>query len=163
MSEFFRGATLLAATLTTGLMAGLFYSWSISVMPGLARTDDRTYLAALQGMNRAILNGWFALCFAGAAILAVIAAILVAGDGRVLPWVIAGLVLYVLVLVITFTLHVPLNNQLDRSGSPDQLAALADLRRRFETTWVRWNVVRALVNTAAFGCLAWALVQFGRG
>lgn len=34
---------------------------------------------------------------------------------------------------------------------------------RFETMWVRWNLARAVVSTAAFGCLAWALALYGQG
>ena len=37
------------------------------------------------------------------------------------------------------------------------------VRERFEATGVRWNLVRAVVSTAAFGCLAWALALYGQG
>lgn len=37
------------------------------------------------------------------------------------------------------------------------------VRERFEATWVRWNLVRAVVSTAAFGCPAWALALYGQG
>lgn len=37
------------------------------------------------------------------------------------------------------------------------------VRERFEVTWVRWNLVRAVVSTAAFGCPAWALALYGQG
>ena len=37
------------------------------------------------------------------------------------------------------------------------------VRERFdETKWVRWNLVRAVATTVAFGCLTWALVLHGR-
>jgi uncharacterized membrane protein len=43
------------------------------------------------------------------------------------------------------------------------VADLAAVRDQFnETKWVRWNVVRAVASTAAFGSLAWALVLHGR-
>ena len=59
-------ATLVAATITNGLMAGLFAAYSYAVMPGLGRTDDRTFVEAMQQTNAAILNGWFGICFGGA-------------------------------------------------------------------------------------------------
>ncbi|MDT7600077.1 MAG: hypothetical protein QOK26_2154, partial [Pseudonocardiales bacterium] len=34
----------MAATVTTGLMAGMFFAFSFSVMPGMARADDRTFV-----------------------------------------------------------------------------------------------------------------------
>ena len=39
-----------------GLIAGLFYAWACSVMPGLARTTDRTFVEAMHHMNQAIIN-----------------------------------------------------------------------------------------------------------
>jgi uncharacterized membrane protein len=56
MLELFRSGTLAAATLTTGLMAGLYYAYAYSVMLGLSRTDDRTFVSAMQQINVAILN-----------------------------------------------------------------------------------------------------------
>ena len=66
MVDSLRMLSLLAATLATGLMAGLYFAFSCAVMPGLARTDDRTFVAAMQWINVRILNGWFALAFGGA-------------------------------------------------------------------------------------------------
>lgn len=162
--DLFRGVSLVAATITMGLAAGLFYAYSISVMPGLARTADRSFVEAMQRINVAILNGWFAIVFAGALVWTVLAALLQLGaDGRaVLLWTVAALVLYGTVLVITFAVNVPLNNELNDAGAPDRIVDLAAVRERFEATWVRWNVVRTLAATAAFGCLTWALVLHGR-
>ncbi len=164
MVELLRGVSLVAATITMGLAAGLFYTFSISVMPGLGRTSDRSFINAMQRINVAILNGWFALAFAGALVCTVLAALLQLGaDGReVLWWTVAALVLYGTVLAITFVVNVPLNNQLDAAGAPDRIADPAAVRERFEATWVRWNVVRTVAATAAFGCLTWALVLYGR-
>jgi uncharacterized membrane protein len=164
MSGPFRTAVLVGATITTGLAAGLFYAYACSVLLGLGRADDRTFVVAMQRINVAILNGWFALGFGGALLLTALAAVLhLGGTGRsVLPWIAAALVLYVAVVVITMGIHVPLNNALDAAGEPDRIADLAAVRRRFESTWVPWNVVRAAASTAAFGCLTWALVLHGR-
>ena len=159
------GAALVAATIAMGLASGLFYTFACSVMIGLGQTGDRTFVEAMQRINVAILNIWFAASFGGALVLTAIATALTLGvDGRPgLAWIAAALILYVGVLVITFSINVPLNNQLDAAGEPDRIVDLAALRQRFESTWVRWNIVRALVSTAAFGCLTWALVLHGRG
>jgi uncharacterized membrane protein len=164
MLDLFRGASLIAATLTMGLVAGLFYAYSISVMPGLGRAADRSFVDAMQRINVAILNGWFALGFGGALVFTALAALLQIGaDGRaVLLWTVAALVLYGTVLAVTFALNVPLNDRLEAAGPVDRIADLAAVRERFEGAWVRWNVVRTLASTAAFGCLTWALVLYGR-
>jgi uncharacterized membrane protein len=151
-------AALVAATITNGLMAGLFAAYSYAVMPGLGRTGDRTFVEAMQQTNAAILNGWFGACFAGSAVFAAAAVLLHLGRPG-LPWIVAGLVLYVAVLVITFRVNVPLNDRLAAVGNPAADAAVA--RAAFEDVWVRWNLVRAVCSTAAFGCLVGALATKG--
>jgi uncharacterized membrane protein len=158
--ETARTLVLIAATLATGLIAGLMYAFSIAMMPGLARTDDRTYVGVMQQLNKAILNGWFALSFGGAPLLTAAATVLHlgGGQGEVLPWAAASFALCVAMLVITFGINVPLNKGLDASGDP--AAANADpaaVRARFEARWLRWNHIRTLACIAALGCLARAL------
>ncbi len=164
MTDLARGATLVTATITTGLIAGLFYAYAISVMLGLNRTDDRTFVGAMRSINVAILNGWFLIAFLGAPVLIALAAVLHlrAGAGAALFWIVAALVLYTVVLLVTFAVNVPLNDQLEAAGGPGRVMDLATVRERFEARWVRWNVVRAVASTAAFGCLTWALVLFGQ-
>jgi uncharacterized membrane protein len=53
--DLFRSAALVAATVTAGLVAGLFYSYACSVMPGLGRTDDQTFIRSMQSINVAIV------------------------------------------------------------------------------------------------------------
>ncbi|GAA2743895.1 MULTISPECIES: DUF1772 domain-containing protein [Kitasatospora] len=159
-----RIAVLIAATLATGLSAGLFYSYACSVMPGLARADDRSFVEVMQRINVAILNGWFMLVFLGALLLILLAGALQLGGGSraVLLWTVAAAVCYLAMLAITGAVNVPLNNRLAAAGSPDSGADLAAVRAAFEATWVRWNVVRALTSTAAFACLTGALVLAAR-
>lgn len=155
---------LIAATVTSGLMAGLFAAFAYAVMPGLRGAGDRVFVDAMQRINTAIVNGWFLVSFLGALVFAGLSAVLAwGGAGRpALPWIIGGLALYLVVLIVTVTVNIPLNDQLARAGEPDHLADPAAIRERFESTWVTWNVVRALANTAAFGCLTWALIVYGR-
>ena len=56
-------ALLFAATVTTGLVAGLLFSYAGSVMPALARVDDRTFVESCGASTSAILNGWFLVPF----------------------------------------------------------------------------------------------------
>ncbi|MBO2448929.1 DUF1772 domain-containing protein [Actinomadura barringtoniae] len=162
--SWFQTASLIAATLTTGLMAGLFAAFSYAVMPGLSRADDRSFIQSMQGINVAIINGWFMLCFMGAIAFAGLAAVLhFRGDGRpALPWIIAGLVLYLVMFIITSAVNVPLNNQLVAAGDVSKISDLAAVRAQFEAKWVTWNIVRTIASTGAFGCFIWALIQHGR-
>lgn len=158
MLTLVRSATLVAATLTTGMVAGLFYSYTCSVMPGLRRSDDHTLVTAMRAINVAILNGWFALSFGGALLFTVMTAALhVPGGDAALAWIVAGLVGYVATLGITGRVSVPLNHRLDAAPSATE-AEKAAARIGFEARWNRWNLVRTLTSTAAFGCLTIALL-----
>lgn len=159
-----RGATLVAATMTMGLVTGLFYAYACSVMIGLRRTDDRTFIDVMQRINVAIQNGWFALSFIGAFVFTSLAAVLHlrGGERSTLLPVSAALVFYLVALVITFRVNIPLNNELDKAGQPDRIIDPGVVRERFETAWVRWNIARAVLCTGAFGCLCWALILNGR-
>ncbi|MFE6054868.1 DUF1772 domain-containing protein [Kitasatospora sp. NPDC056446] len=154
----------MAATVTCGLTAGLFYAYACSVMPALARVEDRTFIEVMQRVNTAILNGWFVLGFVGA-LLATAAAVALhlPSDGHdVLPATIAALVLYVAMIGVTRSVNIPLNDELASAGTPQRIADPAAVRGRFEARWVRFNVLRALLSTGALGCLAWALVLNGQ-
>jgi uncharacterized membrane protein len=161
-----QSVALIAATMTMGSMAGVFALYAHTVMPGLGRTDDRTFVGAFQAMDRAILNVWFmAGAFLGALLFTAMAtALLLAADGNgVLPWVFSALALYLVVVVITMAVNVPLNNALKAAGEPDEITDLGAVRQRFdEARWSRWNLARTVLCTTAFGLLTWALVEFGR-
>lgn len=144
------------ATVTSGLSAGLFYSYFFSVMPGLGVTDDRTFVSGMQAINVKIINGWFAVVFAGAPLLTVVSAFVVSGAAR--RWIIVAAILWALTIVITMAANVPLNNALMAAGEADRIADLGEVRRQFEAAWVRWNTLRTVTSVAAFGCMVWALV-----
>ncbi len=59
-------------------------------------------------------------------------------------------------------INVPLNNDLAEAGDPSRITDLAGVRDAFEDKWVAWHIVRTVVSTAAFGCLAYALLLHGR-
>src|SRR5215218_8178404 len=107
MSDVLREVVLIAATLSMGLMAGVFGIYSNAIMPGLRRTDDRTFMAT----------------FLGALALTALAALLhLTGEGRpLLPWIVAEFVLYLLVFVITIRINVPRNNEIKAAGDVDRL------------------------------------------
>ena len=73
---------IVLAVLTSALQAGTYYAWASGVMPGLARTDDRTFVHTMQQMNVAIVNPVFLASFLGAPVLAVVAVFLADGDAR---------------------------------------------------------------------------------
>jgi uncharacterized membrane protein len=156
---------LCAAMVATALMAGLCYSYAISVMPGLARADDRTFVTVMQSINEVIQNAAFASASIGAFVFTGVAAILQwrLGRRRAARWIVASLILYVVALAITMGVNVPLNDQLASAGDPSKILDLAAVRGNFEGLWVAANVARTVACTLALVCLGQALSLHGRG
>ncbi|CAM3150169.1 DUF1772 domain-containing protein [Stackebrandtia soli] len=146
--------SLVAATVTVGLVAGVFFGFAVAVMPGLGRTDDATFVTAMRAINEAILNRWFLGCFVGAVPLAVIAVVTrFPGPPAALVWTIVGLVAYLITFGITMGVNVPLNNRLKDSSEADSLA-----RAAFEPRWNRFHAIRTVSVVAATVALCVALI-----
>src|SRR5215203_4936585 len=61
-----RTLTLGLATLATGLVAGVFYAYAVSVNLGLAAQPDASYVVTMQAINARIQNPMFYASFFGA-------------------------------------------------------------------------------------------------
>jgi uncharacterized membrane protein len=151
---------LVASTIATGLMAGFFYAYACSVMVGLGRTDDPTFITSMQWINATVRNAAFAPAFFGALLLPVLASVVAlwqrAGGAR---WVVAAASCYATAFLITLVLNVPLNEQLALAGPVERLADPSGVRVAFEAPWVRWNLLRTVASTAALAALAVALLR----
>ena len=149
-----RTVVFVLASVLAGLFAGFFWTYTISIPAGLGALDDVGYVAAFQSINATIRNAGFGLVFFGAVpIIGVLLALdLRAGHRRAARYVAAALALVLGVVVVTFAVHVPLNETLAVASPDDATAA----REAFETAWNRWNLVRTVLSTASVGCLALA-------
>ena len=158
--EDVQAAVLAAATITMGLVAGVFVLYAHTIMPGLAKTDDRTFVCAFQAIDRAIINGWFMACFFAAPVLTAITALLfITYAGFVL---IAGaFLLYAVTFAVTIGINVPRNDAIKAAGDPDKIDVAAVRAAFGEESWVQWNRLRVSTTTGAFGLLCWALLVHG--
>jgi uncharacterized membrane protein len=151
------------SALGSGLMAGLFFAFSASVMAALGRLPPACGISAMQSVNVAILNPLFFAAFFGTAVASVLLAI-VALVGWTEPgafWLLAGAVLYLGGnLLVTFVWNVPLNNAL-AVAAPDSAAGAA-LWNRYLSTWTAWNHVRTIACLAAAASLIVALCYQAR-
>jgi uncharacterized membrane protein len=130
-----RTLTLAGATLTTGLIAGVFYAYAVSVNLGLAAQPDASYVATMNAINDRIENPVFFLSFFGA-VLFLLAALAVH-----LPkprssrfWLIAlASALYVGGgFLLTVIVNVPLNEELARGADAAAGEREGSLRRPVE-------------------------------
>ena len=161
-STFLRLTTLLGAVLTMGMAAGAFALYAHTVMPGLRRTGDRTFVAAFQQMDRAIINPWFMIFgFGGALVLTAVTAVANRGTPA-FPWIAVALGLYLAAVIVTAAVNVPLNDAIKAAGDPAHVD-VAQVRAQFgEARWAAWNLLRVATSVPAFGLLSWALVLAGR-
>ncbi|MCX5301830.1 DUF1772 domain-containing protein [Streptomyces sp. NBC_00193] len=157
-------ALLVLSTVLVGLMAGLFFAFDVSVMPGLAKTDDRTYVTAMQSFN-AVIDGnpLFGTVFVVTLLAAFAAAFVEARAGRrtVALWAAVAAAAYLVVLVVTFAVNIPLNNELADVGDAAKLTDFSVVEK-FKGAWETANIVRTLLCAAALTALARALVLYGR-
>ncbi|GGB03287.1 anthrone oxygenase family protein [Puia dinghuensis] len=145
---------LFITTVVTGLIAGLFYCWSISVTRGLALLPDREYLSTFQQLNRAILNPFFLIGFMG---LVFLLPITTWTHYQRPPssafWLLLSATLLYLVGVIGITMlgNVPMNEALDSfnidAATP---AGITAKRLAFEAHWNFLNNIRTICCIASF-------------
>ena len=142
--------SLIISTTLTGLMAGLFFAWSVSVTPGLKNLSNAEFVASFQSMNRAILNPVFLSAFVGAAIASIVTCFFYFkgwGDLSFLLLLGAALLYVIGVFGVTMLFNVPLNNLLDavdlKTANPQQLE---EFRRSFEKPWNSYNTVRTICS-----------------
>ncbi len=144
-------------------MAGLFYSYSCSVNPGLAKLPDAQYLAAMQHINRAILNPAFFAAFFGALVLLPLGAFLhyETPAGMRFWLLVAATIVYGAGLFgVTVFGNVPLNEMLNgfsiASATQEEITVM---RQQFEAPWNLWHMVRtAAVILALILALAACIV-----
>jgi uncharacterized membrane protein len=144
---------LILGILFTGLTAGLCFTWSNAVTPGIGKLNNLTYLQSFQAMNRAIINRSFLLVFFSPAILLFINAFLHKNGSPAAFWLFlaAALLYFIGIGLITLFGNVPLNNILENEVLENLSAPeLADLRERFEDPWNRWHWQRTWASSAAF-------------
>lgn len=158
------GALLILAVVCMGLMAGLFWGFDISVMPGLSDSDDRTFVTAMQHINADIENGLFGLVFTGGLLVPGAAAVVLLVQKRrgAALWTAVATVAYLVVLILTMGVEVPLNNQLAAAGPADKIADLHKVRTDFEGVWITVNHFRTLLCTIAVAALGRALSLHAR-
>ncbi|HEX5958170.1 MAG TPA: anthrone oxygenase family protein [Hyphomicrobiaceae bacterium] len=153
----------IATAVACGLMAGLFFAFSNTVMAALAARPPAEGMAAMQAINRVILNPAFLTIF----LITPLACAIVAGTslwrwsepGAV--WLILGSVLYIAgVFVVTVLANVPMNNALDAvHASVPQAAAHWS---QFLVDWTRWNHVRTGTSILAAALLTIGIYLSGR-
>jgi uncharacterized membrane protein len=148
----FKIIILILSVLFTGLTAGLCFTWTNAVIPGIGRLDNISFLKAFQAMNRAIINGQFMIVFMGPTILLIINTYLFRNNSTAFwLFLVAAILYFVGIGLVTVFGNVPLNEILDKSNL-DALSKveLQELRNKFEQPWNRWHIIRTFSSFMSF-------------
>ena len=153
-------AGLVATTVATGLVAGVFLTFSDFVMRSLRAAEPAAGMDAMQWINRVVYRSVFMWLLLGIAPVSVLLAIAVMLNTSMdqSAWVLGSAVLYLFgVIAVTRVGNVPMNNALDRmnnNSAHDQEYWTTYLRR-----WTRLNHVRTVASVLAFGGFLAATIQ----
>lgn len=140
----------------------MYVIYSNAFMPGLGKTDDKTFVGAFQAVDRAILNPLFLVVgFVGSLVLTLVAGLLSLGEDA-LAWIAIAFVLNLVTVIITIAVNVPLNDALKAAGDPDTIDVAAARTAFNEARWRSFNLIRSVLSTVAFGLLAWSLYLTGK-
>ncbi len=152
---------LFISILITGLSAGFFTAWSVSVIPGNLKVDDTVYLHTMQSINRAILNPVFFIIFFGSLAFLIVSTVFEFNTNRTaFYFLLSSAVVYAIGTIgITAFGNVPLNDQLDALN----LASLGkekmyEFRQMYESQWNRLHTYRTIFSVIAFGLSILALI-----
>jgi uncharacterized membrane protein len=145
---------LALAILLTGLMAGIFFTWSNAVKPGIGKLSDIEYLRALQSMNRVILNNAFKIIFLGAIIVVALVPVFYF---NLYPKNIFWLFVFTLVIYwigvfgVTVSGNIPLNEILDKTNLESITSEeIKTLRKSIEVKWNNFNLIRCISSGITF-------------
>lgn len=148
-------ATYGLAALLSGLISGVFMSFSDFVMRSLRMTDGPSGIAAMQSINRRVYRSVFIVWLLGMAPVSIGLAVYAwfQIEGPAASWFIAGGLIYLTgVFGVTILGNVPMNKRLDVM-TPTSTATAA-YWEVYLTWWTLWNHVR----TAAAGIAAAAFL-----
>jgi uncharacterized membrane protein len=149
----FKIIVLILSILFTGLTAGLCFTWSNAVTPGLGLLDDLGFLKAFQAINRAIINPSFLIVFMGPSFLLFVNAFICKNTNQFTftSYLVAAVLFFIGVGLVTIFKNVPLNEILDKTVlETASNAELAELRKTFEQPWNHWHMIRTVCSFTSF-------------
>ena len=142
---------LVFAVLTCSLVTGFIFTYAVVVMPGFSKLEDKEFLRAFQVTDGVIQNNQplFMLTWVGSiiSVLSVIA-VSIFSLGLSEAWIIivVGLIYLLGVQGITISIHLPLNNhiqKIDINNMNNQ--SLNEERTKFEMRWNYFNKIRTFI------------------
>ncbi|WMT85348.1 DUF1772 domain-containing protein [Pelagibacterium sp. 26DY04] len=145
-------AFAILALVTSTLMAGFFFSYSITVMWGLDAASPVSAIDAMQNINSVVQNPWFFPNFFGVPVFTIGAAILFFMIGQPRSASAFGLaaIAYLLgAFAVTVAVNVPMNEALGRETIPQDIEVARTMWAQYSERWTFWNHVRSIASLAS--------------
>lgn len=165
MDFTFENITIIVTLLLTGLSAGLCFTWSNAVTPGIGNLNDLGFLKSFQEMNRAIINPTFFIVFFGPFFGHILNVYLYRNQSSSILWMLitAGATYIFGVVLVTVFGNVPLNEILDKTNLQSaSIEELKSLRDSFEKKWNRLHMIRTISSTTSFIIIIVSLLQISK-
>lgn len=155
---------LVSLTLSSAMLSGLFFVFSNFAMNAFSRIPAESGVAAMQSINRVILNPGFLGIFGGTALgsIGVALAAILNWSHPSSSWALSGGLFYLIgCFAVTAMFNVPLNNQLETVTAHDPGASVA--WSSYVAGWQPWNHVRTLATLLAALAYLIAVSKLGEG
>ena len=143
--------SLIFSIITCALVTGFIFTYAIVVMPGFSKMNDKEFLKAFQVTDAIIQNNQplFMLTWIGSIISilsTIVISIVILGISDTWYIVLVGIIYLLGVQVVTFSIHIPLNNHLQQFDF-DKLddEKLNKERLKFEKKWNYFNNFRTVI------------------
>ncbi|MCR9278032.1 MAG: DUF1772 domain-containing protein [Pseudomonadaceae bacterium] len=135
--------------ISSGLMSGIYLSFSVVIMKSLATLDPSSGIAAMNAINKLILKTLFMPLFYISTVIALVMTLTGLsswGEPGAAAAFTAGLIYLVGMFALTVIGNVPLNNALAKvSGNGEEAVSTWN---EYLVRWTRWNTVRAISSLA---------------
>lgn len=137
----------------TGLLAGVFYTFNVAIVPALRRLQGKEHIRAMNLINDRIQNPVFFLSFFGPTILLPLAAYLHRAEST-FPLLVGAALLHIFGSNgVTAGGNIPLNERLNKVDTNQISEEEANrIRQEFQgpgSAWMRFHNVRTLAAIAA--------------
>jgi uncharacterized membrane protein len=149
----------------SGSIVGVFYAFSVSVMPGLDAIKGGQAIRAMQSINRVIQNPLFLVTFLGTPIAALVTGVLLLTldqSSAAIAFLLAAVIYVVGALAPTILVNVPMNEALDRVDEEAHTDDAAQYWPAYSARWTRWNTLRAVFSAISLLLTGLGLALWGR-
>ena len=145
---------IILAIISTGVMSGIFFTWTNAVKPGIGTLNNISYLRAFKAMNIAILNPLFYIVFILPVLTITISAYINYGSPNFYRFKLlfaSTLIYFFGVFIITIKGNVPINELLENTDLQKiSETELSSLRENIENKWNNFNLIRTVSSFISF-------------